>query len=67
MSKEEYKQLEMLLGKLEVEIGNNICIIPSYVHDGYYINVYSRTSGLSLKSATCHSIEATVEQLKAHQ
>ena len=66
MSKEEYMQLELLLGKLEIELGNKICIIPSYVHDGYHINLYCAKTGLSLNSATSHSIESTVEQLKHH-
>lgn len=64
MSKEEYRQLELLLDKLEIELGNKICIIPSYAHDGYYINMYCAKRGLSLKSATSHSIESTVELLK---
>lgn len=64
MSKEEYKQIETLLGKLEMELGNKICIIPAYVHDGYYINMYSSKTGMSLKSAIGPTIEAAVFQLK---
>ena len=42
MEKEDYEQLEFLLGKLNTEIGNDkrIMILPNYVHDGYYIGVY---------------------------
>ena len=64
MTSEEYKQLELLLGKLNEELGNKICIIPNYIHDGYYINIYSNKTGLSLQSAISHSIKSTVEQLK---
>lgn len=65
MSKEEYQQLETLLGKLNAELGHKICVIPAYVHDGYYINIYSSKTGLSLKSAIGPTIENTVEQLKS--
>lgn len=42
MEKEDYKQLEHLLGKLNTEIGNDkrFMIIPNYVHDGYAIGIY---------------------------
>lgn len=45
MEKEDYKQLELLLGKLNTEIGNDkrIMIIPNYVHDGYVIGIYKDT------------------------
>lgn len=64
MTKEEYKQLEELLGKLTTELGNKICVIPGHIHDGYYIGVYSSNSGHPLKEATAYSIEATVERIK---
>jgi len=64
MNKEDYRLLELLLGKLEAEIGNKICIIPNYVHDGYYINVYDRKYGNSLKSTIAPTIESAVEKLK---
>ena len=42
MEKEDYEQLESLLGKLNTEIGNDkrFMIIPNYVHDGYCIGIY---------------------------
>ena len=45
MEKEDYEQLESLLGKLNTEIGNDkrIMIIPNYVHDGYCIGIYKDT------------------------
>jgi hypothetical protein len=64
MTKEEYQQLELLLNKLESEIGNKICIIPGYIQDGYYINNYSSKTGLQLRSATGPTIEETVKILK---
>jgi hypothetical protein len=64
MTKEDYRLLELLLGKLETEIGNKICIIPNYVHDGYYINVYDGKHGTSLNSTIAATIELAVENLK---
>jgi hypothetical protein len=45
MTEEDYKQLELLLGKLNTEIGNDkrILIIPNYVHDGYCMGIYKDT------------------------
>jgi hypothetical protein len=42
MEEQDYKQLEILLGKLNTEIGNDkrIMIMPNYIHDGYFIGVY---------------------------
>lgn len=64
MSKEDYRLLELLLGKLEMEIGNMICIIPGYIQDGYHIGVYDRKSGEPHTGATGPSIESVVEKLK---
>lgn len=64
MTSLEYKQLEFLLAKLHQEVGGKFCIIPSYIHDGYHIGVYSDKTGEPVMSATDHSIEATVEKLK---
>jgi hypothetical protein len=61
----EYKQLEHLLAKLQEDIGgNNFCIIPHYIHDGYHIGIYSTKTGEPITSATGPSIEETVEKLK---
>lgn len=64
MTKEDYRLLELLLGKLATEIGNKICIIPHYLHDGYRIGVYSSKTGEPNTAATGPTIEATVEKLK---
>lgn len=64
MTKEDYRLLEFLLGKLETEIGNKICIIPGYIQDGYHIGVYSSKTGEPITSATGPTIESTVEILK---
>jgi hypothetical protein len=63
MTNEEYKQLESLLGKLEMEVGEKICIIPNYIHDGYHIGVYSRITGKPYKQASGPTIAETVQQL----
>lgn len=65
MSNEEYKQLEILLGKLTEELGSKYCIIPNYIHDGYCISIYSSNCGLPLKTETSYSIESTVNKLKS--
>jgi hypothetical protein len=63
MTKEDYRLLELLLGKLGIEIGM-FCIIPGYLHDGYNIGIFNGQSGAPVKSATGATIEATVENLK---
>ena len=47
MTPEDYKQLESLLGKLNLEIGydKRLCIIPNYVHDGYCMGIYNSSTG----------------------
>lgn len=65
MTKEDYRLLELLLGKLEMEIGNKICVIPGHIQDGYYIGVYSRKSGEPTVSASGPSIESVVGKLKS--
>jgi|ERR1044072_1908465 hypothetical protein len=64
MTKEDYRQFELLLGKLQTEIGNKICIIPGYIQDGYHVGVYSSKSGEPITSATGYNIETVVERLK---
>lgn len=64
MSNEEYKQLELLLDKLEAEIGDKFSIIPRYVHDGYNIAVYSKETGMRRKQRIGPSIKETVELLQ---
>lgn len=65
MTSLEYKQLELLLAKLQEEIGgNNFCIIPHYIHDGYYIGIYSTKTGKPITEANGPTIESTVEKLK---
>jgi hypothetical protein len=65
MTSLEYKQLELLLAKLQQEIrGNKFCIIPHYLHDGYHIGLYSSKTGEPITAATGPTIESTVEKLK---
>lgn len=65
MTDEDYKQLEHLLGLLENEIGNKICIIPNHIHGGYHVGVYSGSSGKPIKDASGPTIKDTVNKLKA--
>jgi hypothetical protein len=64
MTPEEYTQLETLLGKLQIELGHRICILPGHVHDGYHIGIYSENSGAKRKEASGPTIESVVNQLK---
>ncbi len=64
MTKYEYKLLEELLAKLQLEIGGNkFCIIPGHIHDGYHIGVYDSGTGRQIKSADGPTIEETVKLL----
>jgi hypothetical protein len=41
MDKIDFKHLELLLGKISIELNGQIfCIIPNYIHDGCYIATY---------------------------
>lgn len=65
MTSLEYKQLEELLAKLQLEIGGKkYCIIPGHIHDGYHIGIYSSNSGDVLKTADAATIEDAVKALK---
>lgn len=46
MTQEDYEQLELLLGKLNTEIGDHkrFLIIPNYIHDGYCIGIYENNA-----------------------
>jgi hypothetical protein len=59
MEKENYKELEVLLSKLNTEIGNDkrIMIIPNYIHDGYCIGVYENNQLIE------QYVGATIESL----
>lgn len=40
MKPEEFKQLQELLGKLEIYLGARYCIIPRHHADGCYLALY---------------------------
>jgi hypothetical protein len=63
MTAEDYKQLEHLLNKLNIEIGatNKIVLIPNYVHDGYCMGVYN-SSGQPVEEYVCATIESCVRK-----
>lgn len=65
MTSLEYKQLEELLAKLQLEIGGwKYCIIPGHIHDGYHIGVYSSIGGKQVKTSDAATIEDAVKLLK---
>lgn len=62
MTKEEFDQLESLLGKLRGVLNARYCIIPGYVHHGPYIALYCDDGKVS-KQQIGMSIEDCVNQL----
>jgi hypothetical protein len=58
MSKDEFKQLENLLGKLSAMLNGKYCIVPEVVHEGFHIGLYNKMGHLS-KTATCATLEKT--------
>jgi hypothetical protein len=64
MTEEEYKQLENLLDKLQLEVDGKFCLIPGHINDGYYIGVYSRITGLPYSQANAATIQEAVESVK---
>lgn len=65
MTKEEYAQLESLIGILQTELGHRVCILSGHVHDGYHIGIYSASSGTKRQEASGPTIEGVVNELKA--
>lgn len=67
MTQEEYKQLESLLNKLNIEIGvdKRLCIIPNYVHDGYCLGVYNSSTGHLKDEYVGATIESIVNKIKS--
>jgi hypothetical protein len=65
MTQEEYKELESLLNKLNIEIGydKRICIIPNYVHDGYCLGVYNSSTGHLQDEYVGATIESIVNKI----
>jgi len=64
MNKIDYQHLEILLGKLQIELGHNrFCIIPSYIHDGCYIGTYKENGNID-EEITGVNIEDAVMKLK---
>jgi hypothetical protein len=62
MNKDEFKQLEHLLGKLGIMLKDKYCIVPNVVHEGFHIGLYNKAGDLS-KVATCATLEQTVSTI----
>ena len=56
MEKEDFEQLEKLLGKLSDFLNHRYCIVPEVIHDCYHIAVYNKDG--SIKDS---EIAATLE------
>lgn len=67
MTTEDYKQLESLLSKLNIEIGadKRLCILPNYVHDGYCMGVYNYSTGHLEDEYVGATIESIVRKIKS--
>jgi hypothetical protein len=65
MEEKDYEQLELLLGKLNTEIGNDkrIMVIPNYVHDGYAIGVYE--GGILTNQYVGATIQSLVKKINS--
>ena len=47
MENGDYKQLEVLLGKLQLHLGRKFCIIPNYIHGGIHMATYDETGKIA--------------------
>ena len=66
MDKTDFKHLEILLGKLQIELdGQRFCIIPNYIHDGCAIATY-KENGQPDKQAIGIDIEDCLLKLKTN-
>jgi hypothetical protein len=63
MTEQDYNHLELLLGKLSLELKHRYCIIPQHINDGVLIGIYDE-SGALLKEANGVDIKSTIEKLK---
>lgn len=63
MTYRDYKLLEQLLGELRTEIGKNICIVPNYLQDGFYLGTYDG-SGNNDGHFSGPTIEHIVEEVR---
>ena len=68
MTQEEYKTLEHLLEKLQIEFGKRYVmqISPGFLNDGYHIGLYDAGfcgSGKLIKQQGGSSIESVVKKL----
>lgn len=63
MTEQDYRLLELLLGKLQLELGNDYCIVPNHVHDGYYMALYNG-SGERFKDLSGPTIKSCIDQFQ---
>jgi hypothetical protein len=65
MEEKDYQNLELLLGKLNTEIGNDkrIMVIPNYVHDGYAMGVYE--DGILTNQYVGATIQSLVKKINS--
>ena len=63
MTEVEMEQLERLLGKLCLRLGNPICVAYPVLHDGYTVGVYEHGSGKLISDVTAPFIKDAVDKL----
>ena len=63
MKEHEYKQLESLIGKLQVAVGGRaVCILNNHIQDGYHIRVFG-DDGYPIKDGSGATIKDTIKNL----
>lgn len=50
MNEEDFKQLELLLGKFQQHIRHRICIVPGIIFDGCHVGIYDKIGNLKYSS-----------------
>lgn len=68
MTATEFTELENLLGKLQVYLGHNYCVVPNHVQEGYYLALYNdkgdrfvNAQGQFLKDTAEHAKQQATE------
>jgi hypothetical protein len=64
MTSEEYKQLDILLGKLHSVVGGRFCIVPGIIQDLTHIGVYDHETGKLAKSGIGLDSEDAVQKIQ---
>jgi len=64
MNETEIKMLELLLGKLQMDLKHNICITTGFVQDGFHIGVYHDKTGEVIIKECGHDLMTAINNCK---